>query len=160
MVKVLKEMLITPMKLKSSLPMRMKIKNLRRKKRKTSLKKKTTLIPGKRMIPNTIRTWKTLTLARYKNTDTEVEVTLTDSERIHFFPNCPLRYFAIIMYNNIKISTSNPYILNFRLKGHLSRTQHRVNSSLTQSERFCRSRNSRVYERTNKNERPRTEKRI
>ena len=92
---MLKEMLITPMKLKSSLPMRMKIKNLRRKKRKTSLKKKTTLIPGKRMIPNTIRTWKTLTLARYKNTDTEVEVTLTDSERIHLFPNCPLRHYNV-----------------------------------------------------------------
>ena len=126
MVKTQKEMLTILMKSKLDLLMRMKIKSRKRRRKKSSLKmRKKMLIIGKRMIPNTIRTWKTLTLAKYKNTDMGIEVTLTDSSvmshsriQLFSFSYClsSLRYFAIIMYNNIQISTSNLFILHFQVE--------------------------------------------
>ena len=122
---VKEEMLRILMKLKLDLLMRMKIKNRKRRRKKLSLKTKKMLILGKPMIPNTIRTWRTLTLAKYKNTDMGIEVTLTDESsvmshsRIQLFSFSYTAYLrcAIIMYNNIyKISTSNLFILHIQVE--------------------------------------------
>ena len=103
MVKAQKEMLTILMKLKLDLLMRMKIKSRKRRKKKSNLKmKRKMLIIGKRMIPNTIRTWKTLTLAKYKNTDMGIEVTLTECDVPEFnFSPSHTAFFALFCHYNV-----------------------------------------------------------